>query len=206
MDIRDYLAPAPLPGTEPPPRALFVDRWGTLFSSSSGEDCSDFDQLVFSEGAENALFRATQASWRIYLLGNEDAVAFGRVSDAAWKRFENAYLEHLSSLGARVSRNYACLDNPEGKGAHAKDSVFLLPNTGALYHAAQHDGIRLDESWVIGDGSLELAAGWRAGCRLARVGDTPLSFDSDLTVDPDLECGSLAEAIQSILASHRMVG
>jgi len=185
----------PLPGTERPARGLFVDRWGTLFDRLAPEGDAEFDPAWLTPGSVDALFRAQQSGWRVYLIGNEDAVARGRMQDACWERLERRLLEHLAGLGVAVVRNYACLDHPQGRGAHQRPSVFLLPDTGLLYHAAQVDGVLLRQSWVIGDSSLELAAGGRAGCRTLGVRSGQACRDGVLEVDPDLMTENLTEAL-----------
>jgi len=99
-----------------------------------------------------------------------------------------------------VTRQYACLDHPQGKGTHQADSVYLLPNTGAFYHASHTDGIQLNKSWVIGDSTLELVAGWRAGCRSAGVGTGLGLGDRTFQVDPDFQGRDLAAVIGELLA------
>ena len=198
--LLDSLRPA-LPGTTPPKRALFIDRWGTLLEQPEKGYEARFDKCEFTPAATDLLFRASQAGWQVYLIGNEDAVARGKLSDATWERFEADLLGHLASLGVPVVRNYACLDHPEhGKGEHQKDSVFLLPNTGPMYHAKQHDGICLEQSWVIGDSSIELAAGWRAGCRTAAVETGLAAADGVLEIDPAFRAQNLAGVLTELLA------
>jgi len=68
-----------------------------------------------------------------------------------------------------------------------------------LFHAAQEDGIELRESWVIASDVDELAAGWRAGCRTAKVG-TGRARRDELEVEPDLVAGDLASALAELLA------
>ncbi len=190
---------APLPGTERSVRGLFIDRWGTLLEQPPTRGSLRFDPGKIVPGAVTALFRAQQAGWTIYLIGNEEAVAFGRRSDASWLRFEQELLEHLSGMGVDVARNYACLDHPEGKGEHRKPSVFLLPDTGLLYHAAQVDGVELRRSWVIGDSSLELAAGGRAGCGTIGVRTGLAHRDGDMRVEPDVETPDLPAALDLLV-------
>ena len=144
------------------------------------------------------LFRAGQRGWRLYLIGNEESVARGRVSDVAWERYEAALILRLHREGIPIARHYACVDHPRGKGKHQRDSVFRFPNTGALYHAAQEDGIELRESWVVSGATDELAAGWRAGCRTACVGTRPTKH-GDLGVEPDLASTDLAGALAEVL-------
>lgn len=195
---------APIPGSGLPPRGLFIDRWGTLLQPPQRGVCRRFQQAEFYPEALEALFHAGQSGWNVYLIGNEDAVAFGRLSPDKWTSFENDLLAHLSSHGIPIRRSYACLDNPGAQPPHDKDSVFLLPNTGALYHAAQMDGVALQESWVIGDSTLELVAGWRAGCHLAGVLTGNALNDGHLQVDPDLVADSLAAALREVTAGGRI--
>ena len=192
--------PSPLPGTQPKPRGLFVDRWGTLLAEPRRSPCNRFEDAEPIDGAVDALFRARSAGWSIYLIGNEEDVAHGRQSDRDWKRFEEGLLDHMKRHGAHVDRNYACLDHPEGKGDHARPSVFCLPNTGFFYHAAQMDHIELEQSWVLGDSTLELVAGARAGCRTAAVRTGLALSDRGYHVEPHLIGADLAEVVAELLA------
>lgn len=194
--------PAPIPGTVPPPRGLFIDRWGTLLEGT-GDVLPAFSAELVGRDAIDALFRVSRTGWRVYLIGNEDAVAHGRSSDEAWKAFESVLLAHLRSHGIVVHRSYACVDDPEhGRGAHRKDSVFRLPDTGIFFHAAQTDGLSLRQSYVVGDSTLEIAAGSRAGCRTIGVGTGSACRDRGLGVDPDVQTDSLAEALNLFLRSE----
>jgi len=175
-----------------------------LFQLPEQGHVTRFDRLEFTPGALEALFKIGQAGWNLYLIGNEDAVAFGHLSADKWKTLESAYLDHLRGHGIPIHRNYACLDNPEGKRPHDKDSVFLLPNTGVLYHAAQTDGIALRESWVVGDSTLELVAGWRASCRLAAVRTGLALEDGGLQVEPEIFADNLATVLLEIESGERM--
>ena len=189
----------PLDGTVPQPRALFVDRWGTLLQTPAEGFARSPDEVSFTPGALDALFRASRAGWRIYLLGNEDAVASGRLPLPAWEAVEQHVLAELRRAGIAVARNYACIDHPEGAPGRRNDSVYFLPNTGAFYHAAHTDGIQLQKSWVIGDSTLELVAGWRAGCRQAAVQTGLALSDKTFKVDPELFADDLGSAVLELL-------
>jgi histidinol phosphatase-like enzyme len=106
----------------------------------------------------------------------------------------------LRGEGIPLVRHYACLDHPKGKGRHRRDSVFRFPNTGALVHASQEDGIELRESWVLAGDVDELAAGWRAGCHTARLG-SGRARNEELEVESDLVAEDLARALAELLAS-----
>lgn len=201
MTPRPSLPFEPLPGTRPPERGLFVDRWGTLLEPDGQGANVRYESPRFLPGAVDALFRAQQAGWRVYLIGNEDAVALGRQTDAAWERFEADLIHELARGGVRPQRIYACLEHPDGRGDHMKPSVFRLPDTGLLFHAAQQDGVLLAQSWVIGDSTLELAAGGRVGCKLAAVRTGLALEDGELFVEPDLWLDTLGHVVDLLLRS-----
>ncbi|MBI5363974.1 MAG: hypothetical protein HZA53_12395 [Planctomycetes bacterium] len=197
----------PLPGTGAPRRGLFISRWGALLQRGDSTSRSErrrlppFAPALFSGGALDALFHVMQSPWSLYLVGNEDAVAHGHASDEDWAVFEAALLAHLASQGLRPARNYVCLDHPEGKGRHRRDSVFQFPNTGVFYHAAQEDGIKLAESWLVSDDVDELAAGWRSGVRIAGVRLTGTPCAGELVVEPHWIRPSLTHVLRELAST-----
>lgn len=193
---------SPLPGSGPPPRGLFIDRWGTLLELPEPGFVSRFEDARFTPGAVDALFHASQAGWNLYLIGNEDSVSSGQLELETWQGFEAELLDHLRSHGVPIKRCYACTDDPEAKPPHNQDSVFFLPKTGTLYHAAQVDGINLDQSWVIGDSSLELVAGWRASCRLAGVRTGLAVQDGMFPVDPEILADDLSGVLREVASGE----
>ncbi len=192
----------PLAGTETPVRGLFIDRWGTLIDSKDACLGPKSVPWSFVPNAVDAIFRAQQAGWLIYLIGNENGVATGQVEESHWLEQERDLLARLSAQGVRVTRNYACLEHPAGKAAHRRPSVFLLPDTGSFYHALQVEGVVLEHSWVIGDSSIELAAGERAGMRTAGVRTGLALGDKQLAVEPQLIADDLADFIGALLGTR----
>ncbi len=193
---------APLPGTTPRPRGLFVDRWGTLLDLPSLGYAREPGEVRFFPGVLPALFRAGRAGWNIYLLGNEEAVARGTLALDAWQAVEARILDTLASSGVSVTRHYACIDHPEGIPERRNDSVYLLPNTGAFYHAAHVEGVELGRSWVIGDSTIELVAGWRAGVRIAAVRTGLALGDRTFGVDPEMFEPDLSAVVDTLLGTR----
>ncbi len=185
--------------TDKRPRGIFVDRWGTLLELPRKGHCAKPEELRFHEGAIDALFRAQQAGWNLYVIGNEESVAHGRQSDASWARVQAAIVDALARQGVVLRRDYACLEHPQGTEPHCQDSVFRLPNTGIFHHAAHVDDLALEHSWVIGDSTLELVAAWRAGCHIASV-ETGLKLgDETFEVQPAYRAADLREALLALI-------
>ncbi len=198
--LHDPFRPEGFLGSPAPVRGLFVDRWGTLLVPPAEGEPSGLQDLRFLPKAVDALFRAQRAGWRIYLVGNEDAVAFGRLPHEEWLRMESALIAGLADQGVDVTRSYACIDHPRGIASRRSDSVFRLPNTGAFYHAKHHDGTWLEGSWMVGDSTLEHAAAWRAGLKRAGVMTGEALADGGFDVDGyDLIAPDLDAAVGALL-------
>ena len=198
--FESYPSPyAPLEGTTQAPRALFIARFGTLLEIPDGGFPTTPEDVRFFPGALETLFRANRAGWLFYLIGNEDAVTNGQVPLESWKNIEAAFMGQLSRAGIRVRQSYASLERTDGEDEQRLDSVYLLPNTGAFYHASHSDGVDLEKSWVIGDKTVELVAGWRAGCRQIGVRTGLGAADGSFLVDPDFMAEDIAQAIGELL-------
>ena len=187
-----------LPGTGLPRRGLFVDHLGTLLKTPSSGYLQGPDDIEFTEDSLEALFHAGQSGWNLYLVGNERSVYQGQVSETTWNAIHDALLEQLRTHGICPTRSYICIDHPEGQAPNNKDSVYRLPNTGAMYHAAQADGISLPHSWVVGDESIDLVAGWRAGCHMAGVRTGAAVQDGQLQVEPEILANHLAAFVRQV--------
>lgn len=194
--------PPALPTSVRPPRGLFVGRDGVLLERSE-TPADRFSEAALQPRVVDMLFRASRGGWNVYLVGNVASVAQGKLAESAWKRFEGELMEHLRAQGVTIVRHYASVDHPDGKGPHKRDSVFVFPNTGALYHAAQHDGVDLGESWLVSADVHELAAGWRAGVHAAALDPHGALRGEELQVEPQLIGATAVELLAEVLAIGR---
>lgn len=200
---------APHQSWGPPPRGVFVDVLGTLVEPiEDGTHFPSFEDVRFYEGVLDGLFKVTQAGWNLYLIGNVPSVAFGHQSAEAWAAFQTALHAHMATQGIKLTRDYSCIDHPEGVKGQEKDSVYRLPGTGAMHHAAQMDGISLSLSWVLGDRTVDMVTGWRAGCRVAGVQTGDSMGDGEFQVEPELvgrtAAGVLAEIARDMTMLRRI--
>ena len=193
-----------LPGTTSAPCGLFIDRWGTLLELDEKGFAETPEEVKFIPGALDALFRAHRAGWMVYLIGNEDAVPFGALSKDKWDLVEEHISGVLQAAGIQVMRSYLCISRLDGVGEFQADSVYQLPNTGAFYHALHTDGIDLQRSWVVGDSTTELVAGWRSGMRMAAVRTGEGLSDRIYDVSPEIVADDLHSVIQILLDQARI--
>jgi hypothetical protein len=93
-----------------------------------------------------------------------------------------------------VTADYTCSWAPDGAPEQRRDSVFRLPNVGALKAARLEFDVTLDTSWILSDRSEAMLAGSRSGVRTALI-RSPRN-DRRFDVTPDLVADDLGTAIR----------
>ena len=91
---------------------------------------------------------------------NQSGLSKGLISAA---QYEAVNAELLRQLPGGIDAVYFCPDHPEHPTARRK------PGTGMLEEAARDHGIDLSRSWMVGDKSIDVVCGRRAGCRTVLV-------------------------------------
>jgi D-glycero-D-manno-heptose 1,7-bisphosphate phosphatase len=178
------------------PRGLFLDRDGTLIKHIPY--LHDPDGVVLIPGVKEALCRARDAGFRLYLFTNQSGVGRGMFSlesvDAVNRRME-ALLGFSGPLFAGVCIAPEAPDQP---------SRYRKPSPRFIEEVCARDGLAKEQSWMVGDSPSDWEAGWRAGVRIGSVGgsvnEDPAwsSFRQRWGV---VSAPSLAELIVPILAS-----
>lgn len=177
--------------------AVFLDRDGTL--NEEVDYLSDPDQLVLIPGAAAAVARLNARGIPVVVVTNQSGIGRGKYG---WADFA-AVMSRMSTLlaleNARIDAVYASPHHELGQGEYAvADHPDRKPNPGMLVRAAGEYGLDLARSWMVGDKTVDLEAGRRAGCRVALV-----RTGYGATVDgggADLVAADLAEAVDGILA------
>ena len=184
-------------GLGPVRAAVFLDRDGTL--NEEVNYLYDPDDLKLIPGAGEAVARLNGAGLPVIVVSNQSGIGRGYFG---WEDF-HAVSERmealLAELGACLEATYASPHHEKGLGDYAvADHPERKPNPGMLQRAAEEHGLDLSRSWMVGDKTIDVQAGQRAGCRtiLVRTG-------YGATQDPagaDFVCADLGEAVERILA------
>ena len=177
--------------------AIFLDRDGTL--NEEVDHLSDPALLVRIPGAAAAVARLNALGIPVVVVTNQSGIGRGRFQ---WSDFD-AVMERMADLlgaeGARMDAIYVAPHHEDGQGEYAvADHPDRKPNPGMLQRAAEDHGLDLARSWMIGDKSIDLEAGRRAGCQVALV-LTGYGANVDGS-GADLVAANLPAALEHILA------
>ena len=145
-------------------KALFLDRDGTLIPDK--EYLSDPAGVELIPGVRDALARARQLGYRLYLLTNQSGIGRGYYTLADAIRC-NERMEQLLALGTPPAPLFAgiCIA-PEAPG---QPSLYRKPSPRYIHEMLARDNLDPAQSWMIGDREADIDTGLAAGIRSAAV-------------------------------------
>jgi D-glycero-D-manno-heptose 1,7-bisphosphate phosphatase len=139
-------------------KAVFFDRDGVLnralMRDSKPHSPSHLDELEIIPGAREALESLRSAGYLLIVATNQPNVARGVQAKEAIERMH----ERLGVLLPLDDIRVCFHDDPDHCSCRK-------PMPGLLLEAARYWGIRLSESYMIGDRRKDIEAGHRAGCK-----------------------------------------
>jgi D-glycero-D-manno-heptose 1,7-bisphosphate phosphatase len=181
-------------------RALFVDRDGVLDdlvfypSHAEWEGPRRVADLRMIEGAAEALRRAQEAGWTLFIITNQPSFAKGKTTLEELVEVHDRVLANLAAAGVDIAESYRCYHHPSAGCECRKPSPFFL------HEAARTFDLDLAASWMIGDQDTDMGAGRAAGCRIALI-ENPSSAHKRGRIEPDARFPHLTDAIEHILKS-----
>jgi D-glycero-D-manno-heptose 1,7-bisphosphate phosphatase len=167
-------------------RAVFFDRDGTLMEEV--HYCADPAQVKLYPGVPDALRKLKEAGFRTFVITNQSGIGRGLITEAQYRAVEAELLRQIGE--GLLNASYFCPDVPGVPSTRRK------PEPGMLLEAAADFDIDLAGSYLIGDKSLDIECGRRAGTRtiLVRTG-----YGSEQVCQPDFTAGDVVQAIQLVL-------
>ncbi|HUW17948.1 MAG TPA: HAD-IIIA family hydrolase [Sedimentisphaerales bacterium] len=185
-------------------KAIFLDRDDTLIEDPGY--INHPDQVKLLDGVAEALIELKTLGYMLIVATNQSAVARGIVTEKVLGEIHDRLKELLAEKGAYLDQIYYCPYHPDGAVAkYRKESDWRKPNPGMLLAAAGEMDIDLGQSWLIGNGSRDIDAGLRAGCKTILVSRTSQPQSSALGgPKPDYKSVNIREAVNIIKKHYRL--
>jgi D-glycero-D-manno-heptose 1,7-bisphosphate phosphatase len=179
-------------------RAVFLDRDGTIIEDVGYlDDCS---RIKFLPRVSEAIKLLNKSGFKVIIVTNQAGVARGYFTEDTVKEINRYTQESLAKQGAFIDKIYYCPHHAEGTiEEYKKDCNWRKPNPGMIEEAAREFEIDLENSFAIGDKSIDIEAGRRAGCKailLASKGHPNKEGEIPL---PDHIATDLYEAVQWLM-------
>ena len=175
-------------------RAIFLDRDGTINRYVGFlRKIEDFELLP---GVSETIKKINASGYLCIVVTNQPVIARGEVTVEELQLIHNKMEIELGKQGAYIDGLYYCPHHPdkgfEGEVKELKiDCDCRKPKPGLLLRASEDFNIRLEDSWMIGDGKNDVGAGKAAGCKTVLIGSE--NYGQDVTSN------SLLTAVEQIL-------
>jgi len=146
-------------------RAIFLDRDGTLIQEK--EYLHRPEEVAVLPGAGAALRRLQEAGFRLFIVSNQSGVGRGWFTLDDVAKVNARLAADLARDGVRFDKIYIA---PEAPGQPSRGRK---PSPQFLFDARDEFGLRLEESYFVGDKMMDLECGWNGGAKksiLVRTG------------------------------------
>ncbi|MBS4539534.1 HAD family hydrolase [Clostridium sp. D2Q-11] len=142
-------------------KVLFLDRDGVI-NDNSRKHVNKPEDLIVYENAKEALKKAYDAGYSIFVVTNQGGIELGHVSHEDMKKIHEKMIKDLEGICKIKDIEYC----PYFK----TKSNLRKPNPGMILKLAEKYNINLRESWMIGDMDTDIEAGLKAGCKTGKIG------------------------------------
>jgi D-glycero-D-manno-heptose 1,7-bisphosphate phosphatase len=141
------------------PRAVFLDRDGTL--SEDVGYLGDFRQVHIYGGAFEAVRRLRVAGFAAVVVTNQSGIGRGYFDEEDLRALHGRFLETFARRGAALDGLYHCPHVP-GPSAGSQCAC-AKPRPGLAIRAAGELGLKLRDSYMIGDKAEDILFGLNIG-------------------------------------------
>lgn len=185
-------------------KAIFLDRDGTI--NRFNGLITDPDQLELEENAAEAIKLINQSGYLAIVVTNQPVIARGECTFERLDEIHRKLKTLLGREGAYVDDLLYCPHHPD-KGFEGEIPELKIvcncrkPKTGMVDEAAARYNIDVSKSWVIGDGTLDIALGKNAGCGTILLKTGVAGEDKKYDVTPDHIDEDLLAAVRRITGS-----
>ncbi|MFC1921389.1 D-glycero-alpha-D-manno-heptose-1,7-bisphosphate 7-phosphatase [Chloroflexota bacterium] len=175
-------------------KAVFLDRDGIIIKDTGYIGEVARVELLPSVGEVIRLLYDN--GFKVIVITNQAGVARGYFTEEAVQEVNNFIKESLAQEIAIIDDFYYCPHHVEGViEEYRKECYNRKPNPGMIEKAESDYNIDLKQSFIIGDKSSDVEAGYRAGCRtILLTGQDYQGSIKNSDVIPDFTAHDLHEA------------
>jgi D-glycero-D-manno-heptose 1,7-bisphosphate phosphatase len=171
-------------------RAVFFDRDGTLMEDT--HYCGHPALVKVFPGVSEALRSLKEAGFGVFIITNQSGIGRGLITETQYRSVQEEFLRQAGP--DRIDASYYCPDAP------GVPSNCRKPEPGMVLAAAAEHHIDLAASYFVGDKSIDIECGRRAGTRTVLV---LTGYGSEQRCAADFTCRDAVEAAERILATIR---
>lgn len=189
-------------------RAIFMDRDGVINAMVYDREHGTIDsptrpdQLKLLPRVGEAIRLINEMEMQAIVVSNQPGIAKGKFTPGLLKAMDRKMKVELAKHGAHFDRTYYCPHHPEAVLEEYRTNCNCRkPGPGLLLQGSTDFDVDLKNSYMIGDGLVDIQAGRAAGCRtilLGRLKCYTCHLVEELGAKPDFIAPDLLEAVKLI--------
>jgi D-glycero-D-manno-heptose 1,7-bisphosphate phosphatase len=149
-------------------RAFFLDRDGVIIKNIPY--LNNINELEFLPGVKDAIRLINKSGYKCIVITNQSGVARGLISLNEIESLHKYINKSLREYGAVIDAFYFCPHHPSARiTKYAIDCDCRKPRAGLFYEASRDHKVDLSNSIMVGDKSIDIAAGLKAGCECFQI-------------------------------------
>jgi len=185
-----------------PQKAVFLDRDGVIVEEKG--DRVTFDQVKLLPGAAQALRQLNHSDFLSLVVTNQPGIAKGFLSESDVARTHAQIDTMLGEEHCYVHGYFVCPHHPERGFPGERPELKIVcgcrkPSPGLMLRASERLNIDLGASFMVGDRTVDMAAGHAAGVCTIGLRTGYGCADGLVRVEPDFVCDDLHSATRLIL-------
>ncbi len=187
-------------------KCIFLDRDGTI--NEYVGFLRKEEQMKLIPGVAQAIKDINNSDYLCIVITNQPVVARGEVTVQGLEEIHMKMEKLLGNDGAFINDLYYCPHHPD-KGFPGEVSELKIkcdcrkPSIGLIQKAVEDYNIDLEQSYMIGDSTLDIKMAENAGIKSILVKTGQAGEDGKYDVSPDYVCDDLEEAVDKILSKER---
>lgn len=183
--------------------AIFMDRDGTLVEDI--DLLHKVEDLKLFPFSSSAIKKINDSDFIAFLITNQPVVARNLCDVSVVTQIHSKLEALLGMEGAYLNDIYFCPHHPD-KGYPEENPDFKIdcecrkPKTGMINRALSEYNIDVENSWFIGDATVDIQTGINAGIKTILVRTGKGGQDKKFEVSPDLVFDNIADSVDFILS------
>ena len=191
-----------------PQKCIFLDRDGTI--NEYVGFLRKKEDLKLIPGVVQAIRTINNSEYLCIVVTNQPVIARGEVTFNELDEIHKHLQTLLGNEGVYVDDIYYCPHHPdkgyEGEVTELKfDCDCRKPKTGMIDKAQKRYNIDLNNSYIIGDSTLDIMLGKNANMQSILVKTGQAGTDYKYNVEPDIVAEDLEEAVNKVLSKGRRI-
>lgn len=180
-------------------KAVFMDRDGTI--ARDVPYCSRPEDFELLPGAAEGIKFLNEHGFKVVVVTNQSGIARHYFTEKMLARIHDKMRNELAKHGAYIDAIYYCSHHPDDNCECRK------PKPKMVFQAALELNIDLGQSYVVGDSSIDIEMGRRAGCKSILIAATIGDRDEGAihySLKPDYIVPSSIAAARFIIAEAKV--